>query len=70
MPQTGLLVLTRHVSRIPVNTSAATNTITEPACIQQGQSEWNKLNLFTGWKDPALTDLGREVRLMQWADTS
>jgi 2,3-bisphosphoglycerate-dependent phosphoglycerate mutase len=23
-----------------------------------GQSEWNKLNLFTGWKDPALTELG------------
>ncbi|MBW0467590.1 hypothetical protein O181_007305 [Austropuccinia psidii MF-1] len=28
--------------------------------VRHGQSEWNKLNLFTGWKDPALTDQGRE----------
>ncbi|CAO1631261.1 unnamed protein product [Sympodiomycopsis kandeliae] len=26
---------------------------------RHGQSEWNKLNLFTGWKDPALTEQGR-----------
>ena len=26
--------------------------------VRHGQSEWNKLNLFTGWKDPALTELG------------
>ncbi|PWN37523.1 putative 2,3-bisphosphoglycerate-dependent phosphoglycerate mutase [Meira miltonrushii] len=25
---------------------------------RHGQSEWNKLNLFTGWKDPKLTELG------------
>ena len=25
---------------------------------RHGQSEWNKLNLFTGWKDPDLTDKG------------
>ncbi|MEN0002403.1 MAG: 2,3-bisphosphoglycerate-dependent phosphoglycerate mutase, partial [Pseudomonadota bacterium] len=25
-----------------------------------GQSEWNKLNLFTGWKDPDLTEQGVE----------
>ncbi len=25
---------------------------------RHGQSEWNELNLFTGWKDPALTALG------------
>ncbi|SPO29217.1 probable 2,3-bisphosphoglycerate-dependent phosphoglycerate mutase [Ustilago trichophora] len=30
---------------------------------RHGQSEWNKLNLFTGWKDPALTELGREEAL-------
>ncbi|KDN53600.1 putative 2,3-bisphosphoglycerate-dependent phosphoglycerate mutase [Tilletiaria anomala UBC 951] len=30
---------------------------------RHGQSEWNKLNLFTGWKDPALTDLGKEEAL-------
>jgi 2,3-bisphosphoglycerate-dependent phosphoglycerate mutase len=25
---------------------------------RHGESEWNKLNLFTGWKDPNLTDKG------------
>ncbi|KAN0063734.1 Phosphoglycerate mutase [Thecaphora frezii] len=30
---------------------------------RHGQSEWNKLNLFTGWKDPQLTELGREEAL-------
>ena len=28
--------------------------------VRHGQSEWNKKNLFTGWKDPNLTDLGIE----------
>ena len=28
--------------------------------VRHGQSEWNKKNLFTGWKDPELTDLGVE----------
>ncbi|MBX9926567.1 MAG: 2,3-bisphosphoglycerate-dependent phosphoglycerate mutase, partial [Hyphomicrobiaceae bacterium] len=26
--------------------------------LRHGQSEWNKLNLFTGWRDPDLTDRG------------
>ena len=26
--------------------------------VRHGQSEWNKKNLFTGWKDPSLTELG------------
>ena len=26
--------------------------------VRHGQSEWNLLNLFTGWKDPDLTELG------------
>ncbi|ACK52691.1 phosphoglycerate mutase 1 family [Methylocella silvestris BL2] len=26
--------------------------------VRHGQSEWNLQNLFTGWKDPDLTDLG------------
>jgi 2,3-bisphosphoglycerate-dependent phosphoglycerate mutase len=26
--------------------------------VRHGESEWNKLNLFTGWKDPNLTDKG------------
>jgi 2,3-bisphosphoglycerate-dependent phosphoglycerate mutase len=30
---------------------------------RHGQSEWNLKNLFTGWKDPGLTELGiREAR--------
>ena len=28
--------------------------------VRHGQSEWNLKNLFTGWKDPDLTDEGRE----------
>ena len=32
--------------------------------VRHGQSEWNEKNLFTGWKDPGLTELGRaEARL-------
>lgn len=27
--------------------------------VRHGESEWNKLNLFTGWRDPDLTDKGR-----------
>jgi 2,3-bisphosphoglycerate-dependent phosphoglycerate mutase len=27
--------------------------------VRHGQSEWNLKNLFTGWKDPDLTDLGK-----------
>ena len=26
--------------------------------VRHGQSDWNLKNLFTGWKDPGLTDLG------------
>ena len=26
--------------------------------VRHGQSEWNEKNLFTGWKDPGLTDQG------------
>ena len=26
--------------------------------VRHGQSEWNKKNLFTGWKNPDLTELG------------
>lgn len=28
--------------------------------VRHGESEWNKLNLFTGWKDPDLTENGIE----------
>ncbi len=28
--------------------------------VRHGESEWNKLNLFTGWKDVDLSEKGRE----------
>ncbi len=28
--------------------------------VRHGESEWNKLNLFTGWRDPDLTETGME----------
>lgn len=28
--------------------------------VRHGQSEWNRKNLFTGWKDPGLTERGIE----------
>ncbi|WP_309086319.1 2,3-bisphosphoglycerate-dependent phosphoglycerate mutase [Chelativorans sp.] len=28
--------------------------------VRHGQSEWNLKNLFTGWRDPGLSDLGHE----------
>lgn len=28
--------------------------------IRHGESEWNKLNLFTGWTDVELSEKGRE----------
>lgn len=28
--------------------------------VRHGQSEWNKKNLFTGWRDPDLTEQGIE----------
>ena len=40
--------------------------------VRHGQSEWNLKNLFTGWKDPDLTELGvkeaREARLPAGSD--
>jgi len=32
--------------------------------VRHGQSEWNKLNLFTGWRDPGLTELGVEEAVL------
>ncbi len=27
--------------------------------VRHGQSEWNEKNLFTGWRDPGLTEQGK-----------
>ena len=36
--------------------------------LRHGESEWNKLNLFTGWKDVDLTDQGKiEAKLAAFA---
>ena len=35
--------------------------------VRHGQSEWNLKNLFTGWRDPGLTELGvEEARTAGW----
>ena len=31
--------------------------------VRHGQSEWNLKNLFTGWKDPGLTEKGEQEAL-------
>src|SRR5262245_59281177 len=28
--------------------------------VRHGESEWNKKNLFTGWRDPGLTEKGEQ----------
>ncbi len=43
---------------------AATKPLTL-VLVRHGQSEWNRLNLFTGWRDPDLTEKG--VIEARWA---
>ena len=33
--------------------------MTKLVLVRHGESEWNKLNLFTGWTDVELSDKGR-----------
>ena len=33
--------------------------------VRHGQSEWNAKNLFTGWKNPGLTEIEQKRLLMQ-----
>jgi 2,3-bisphosphoglycerate-dependent phosphoglycerate mutase len=37
---------------------AATGTGNVLVLVRHGESEWNKLNLFTGWRDPDLSEKG------------
>jgi 2,3-bisphosphoglycerate-dependent phosphoglycerate mutase len=39
-----------------LNVTAASGNLL--VLVRHGESEWNKLNLFTGWKDPDLTEKG------------
>ena len=32
--------------------------------VRHGESEWNRKNLFTGWKDPDITQKGKEEALL------
>ena len=34
--------------------------------IRHGQSEWNEKNLFTGWKNPPLTEKGIKESRTRW----
>ncbi len=46
--------------------------------VRHGQSEWNLKNLFTGWKDPDLTEQGvgeakdasRDIRIQHRSSSS
>ncbi|SDA01443.1 BZ3500_MvSof-1268-A1-R1_Chr10-1g02671 [Microbotryum saponariae] len=40
-----------------------TSLLADSTGLKHGESEWNKLNLFTGWKNPALTEVGRSEAL-------
>ena len=44
------------------NPASQTHTL---VLVRHGQSEWNRLNLFTGWRDPDLTEKG--VIEARWA---
>jgi 2,3-bisphosphoglycerate-dependent phosphoglycerate mutase len=44
------------------NPASETHTL---VLVRHGQSEWNRLNLFTGWRDPDLTEKG--VIEARWA---
>ena len=37
-----------------------TDSTMQLVLVRHGESEWNKLNLFTGWMDVDLTDTGRK----------
>lgn len=41
------------------------STVKTLVLVRHGQSEWNRLNLFTGWRDPDLTEKG--VIEARWA---
>lgn len=42
--------------------------MTKLIILRHGESEWNKLNLFTGWEDVSLTDQGKiEAKLAAFA---
>lgn len=45
------------IQKHPAIAETATRTRTL-VLVRHGQSEWNRLNLFTGWRDPDLTEKG------------
>ena len=55
-----VLGLVRPLTRSPSLTGDQNDMNRLLVLVRHGQSEWNLKNLFTGWKDPGLTDLGVE----------
>ena len=46
-----------------IMTALAIQVLSDPiklVLVRHGESEWNKLNLFTGWTDVPLSDKGHE----------
>ena len=53
-----ILAITPQISHSSEDDDPATETMTL-VLLRHGESEWNKLNLFTGWTDVDLSDTGR-----------
>jgi 2,3-bisphosphoglycerate-dependent phosphoglycerate mutase len=49
----------RSTDQLPTG-SAAEGEMAYLALVRHGESEWNALGLWTGWRDVSLTDTGRE----------
>ena len=49
-----------HKLRIEKGSHMSDDQTMQLVIVRHGESEWNKLNLFTGWTDVDLTDTGRE----------
>ena len=54
--------LSSSISELPFKTDLGCDrmeVLNYLVLVRHGQSEWNEKNLFTGWRDPDLTNLGK-----------